>query len=62
LCVQFNLNTVLAINLAINNYEHSYQKAFEAFTLNRLINDAKEARKILDALIEANGDQWPELK
>ena len=43
-------------------YEHSYQKAFEAFTLNRLINDAKEARKILDALIEANGDQWPELK
>ena len=43
-------------------YEHSYQKALMAFTLNRLVNDAKEARKILDALIEANGDMWPELK
>ena len=43
-------------------YEHSYQKALMAFTLNRLINDAKQARKILDALIEANGDMWPELK
>lgn len=43
-------------------YEHSYQKALEAFTLNRLINDAKVARKILDALIEANKGMWPELK
>ena len=34
----------------------------EAFTLNRLINDAKVARKILDALIEANKGMWPELK
>lgn len=43
-------------------YEHSYQKALEAFTLNRLVNDAKKARKLLDALIEANQDMWPELK
>lgn len=42
-------------------YEHSYQKVLEAFTLNRLINDAKKARHILDALIEANQGQWPEL-
>lgn len=43
-------------------YEHSYEKALQAFTLNRLINDAKKARKVLDALIEANKGMWPELK
>ena len=43
-------------------YEHSYQKALEAFTLNRLINDAKKAREILDAMIEVNKGMWPELK
>lgn len=43
-------------------YENSYQKALQAFTLNRLVNDAKKARKILDALIEANAGMWPELK
>ena len=35
-------------------FENSYQKALQAFTLNRLINDAKVARTILDELIEAN--------
>ena len=34
-------------------YEHSYEKALQAFTLNRLVGDAKKARKVLDALIEA---------
>lgn len=43
-------------------FEHSYQKALQALTLNRLINDAKKAREILDKLIEANGDYFPELK
>lgn len=43
-------------------YEHSYQKALMALTLNRLINDAKKAREILDALIEANEGMWPELR
>lgn len=43
-------------------FEHSYQKALMAFTLNRLVNDAKKARRVLDALIEANKDMWPELK
>lgn len=42
-------------------YENSYQKALEAFTLNRLINDGKKARKILDALVEVNKGMWPEL-
>ena len=43
-------------------FENSYQKALMAFTLNRLINDGKKARKVLDALIEANKGMWPELK
>ena len=43
-------------------YEHSYEKALQAFTLNRLVGDAKKARKVLDALIEANKGMWPELK
>lgn len=42
-------------------YEHSYQKALEAFTLSRLINDAKLARKVLDELIKVNEGMWPEL-
>lgn len=40
-------------------FENSYQKALEAFTLNRLINDAQKARKVLDALIDENLDMWP---
>lgn len=42
-------------------FEHSYQKALEAFTLSRLVGDAKKARQILDALLEANKGMWPEL-
>ena len=43
-------------------FEKSYGKALQAFTLNRTIPSAIVARKILDALIEANKDFWPELK
>ena len=43
-------------------YEKSYNKALQAFTLNRLVNDAKKARPLLDALIEANKGMWPELR
>lgn len=42
--------------------EESYGKALQALTLNRTIGDAKKARKVLDALIEANAEYWPELK
>lgn len=42
-------------------YENSYQKALQALTLNRLVNDGKKARKVLDTLIEANKGMWPEL-
>ncbi|MGO2266459.1 MAG: 6-phospho-alpha-glucosidase [Vagococcus salmoninarum] len=42
--------------------EKSYTKALQALTLNRTVGDAKKARKILDSLIAANQDYWPELK
>ncbi|MDQ0412292.1 6-phospho-alpha-glucosidase [Mesobacillus stamsii] len=42
--------------------EGSYTKALQALTLNRTIVDAKKARLVLDALIEANKEYWPELK
>lgn len=41
--------------------EGSYSKALQALTLNRTVVDAKKARKVLDALIEANKEYWPEL-
>lgn len=57
------VNQVSCEKLLVDAYfENSYQKALEAFTLNRLINDAKKARKVLDALIESNKGMWPELK
>ena len=42
-------------------FEGSYTKALMALTMNRTVVDAKKARKVLDALIEANKDFWPEL-
>lgn len=49
--------------LAVDAYfENSYDKALQSLTLNRTIVDAKKARKVLDALIEANEGYWPELR
>lgn len=42
--------------------EGSYRKALQALTLNRTVVSAVKAREVLDALIEANKDYWPELK
>lgn len=42
--------------------EGSYTKALQALTINLTVVDAKKAREVLDALIEANKDYWPELK
>ncbi len=42
--------------------EQSYQKVLQAFTLNRTIPSAKVAKELLDDLIEANKDYWPELR
>lgn len=56
-------NQVSCEKLLVDAYfENSYEKALQAFTLNRLVNDGKKARKVLDALIEANQGYWPELK
>ena len=49
--------------LAVDAYfEGSYAKALQALTLNRTIVDAYKARKVLDKLIEANREYWPEFK
>lgn len=43
-------------------FEHSYEKALQAFTLNQTVPNATVAKVVLDEMIEANGDFWPELK
>lgn len=42
--------------------EGSYQKMWQALTLSKTVPSAKVAKDILDDLIEANKDFWPELK
>ncbi len=42
--------------------EGSYDKALQAFALNKTIPSAKVAKLILDDMIEANKEYWPELK
>ena len=41
--------------------EGSYQKLWQALTLSKIVPSAKVAKLILDDLIEANKDYWPEL-
>ena len=43
-------------------FENSYQKALEAFTMNKTVPSAFVAKHILDEMIEANREFWPELK
>jgi len=42
--------------------EKSYQKLWQAITLSKTVTSASVAKNILDDLIEANKDYWPELK
>ena len=42
--------------------EGSYQKMWQAMTLSKIVPSAKVAKQILDEMIEANKDFWPELK
>ncbi|AOR24560.1 6-phospho-alpha-glucosidase [Clostridium taeniosporum] len=42
--------------------EGSYQKLWQAITLSKTVPSAKVAKEILDDLIEANKEYWPELK
>lgn len=44
------------------NLEGSYQKAWNALTLNRCVNDRDVAKRLLDEYIEANKGYWPVLK
>ena len=41
--------------------EHSYEKALMAFTLSKTVPSLFVAKKILDDMIEANKEYWPEL-
>ncbi|MBM6614474.1 6-phospho-alpha-glucosidase [Desemzia sp. RIT804] len=41
--------------------EGSYQKLWQALALSRIVPNAKIAKQILDDLIEANKEYWPEL-
>lgn len=42
--------------------EGSYEKVLKAFTLNKTVPSMKVAKEILDDMIEANKEYWPELK
>ncbi|QMT85415.1 6-phospho-alpha-glucosidase [Companilactobacillus pabuli] len=42
--------------------EHSYTKLWQAFSLCKIVPDAGIAKDILDEMIVANKDFWPELK
>lgn len=54
---------VAAEKLLVDAYfENSYQKALQAFTLNLTVPSVILAKKILDEMIEVNGDLWPKLK
>lgn len=42
--------------------EGSYLKLWQALTLSKTVPSASVAKQILDDLIEANKEYWPELK
>lgn len=42
--------------------EKSYQKMWQALSLSKIVPDAQVAKVLLDELIEANADYWPDLK
>lgn len=42
--------------------EGSYEKVLKAFTLNKTVPSMKVAKEVLDDMIIANKDYWPELK
>lgn len=42
--------------------EGSYQKLWQALTLSKIVPNARVAKQLLDDLIEANKEFWPELK
>ena len=54
---------VCSEKLAVEGWiENSYQKVWQALTVSKTVPSAKVAKDILDDLIVANKDYWPELK
>ena len=54
---------VASEKLAVSAWmDNSYQKMWQALTLNKTVPSGKVAKEILDDLIEANKDYWPELR
>lgn len=54
---------VAAEKLVVDAWEQkSYNKMWQAYTLNRCVPSAKVAKDLLDDYIEANKGYWPELK
>jgi alpha-galactosidase/6-phospho-beta-glucosidase family protein len=50
------------LSAAVDAWEQrSYQKLWQAITLSKTVPSASVAKAILDDLIEANKDYWPEL-
>ncbi|MEW9677385.1 maltose-6'-phosphate glucosidase [Lentibacillus sp. L22] len=43
-------------------FENSYDKALQAFTLNQTVPSARAAKQVLDDMMVANKDYWPELQ
>ncbi|WP_194207656.1 6-phospho-alpha-glucosidase [Superficieibacter sp. 1612_C1] len=54
---------VMVEKLVVDAWEtHSYQKLWQAITLSKTVPSASVAKAILDDLIEANREYWPELR
>lgn len=49
----------LVVEAAIEN---SYEKALQAFAMNKTIKSSFQAKTILDEMIEVNKEYWPELR
>jgi len=57
------MEQVTCEQLVVDAYEqHSYEKMWQAFALNKTVPDALVAKKILDDMIPVNAPYWPELK
>ena len=60
--VQQRLAHDAALRAAVDAWEQrSYQKLWQAITLSKTVPSASVAKAILDDLIEANKEYWPEL-
>lgn len=57
------LQQVTVEKMVVEAYiEKSYQKMWQALSLSKIVPNARVAKELLDDLIEANKDFWPELK